>query len=657
MLPPNSHAYFSNALLLADGQSLTDRALAITLAVGFILLFVTLVVLVWTRWGQVRPIAKCVLLSLAAHVLLLIYAYSTRVLFDQPGTWLGQTTKVHLVDADDFEEAAHLLEEDESTPWDQAGIEAVELAAASNADGSAESPTPDEAPETAAAESVPEVPAEPASEPLPPETSPPPEPTEIVSAANADAPPEMPDPAETASAPPDAGLPEDLTELIPEVSEEKQPDPAESTDIAAVEPPPPAESLSPPPADAASIPADAQAAAPPAPETTFAAAPAQVPRRLGDGQEMAEPLRARVAADRLKVAQQFGATPQSEAAVAAALEWLAANQSADGRWDADLHGAGRETRTLGHDRQGAGAEADMGVTGLALLAFLGNGQSHLDGTHREAVQHGLEFLLGSQARDGNLAGNAELFAAMYCHGIATLALSEAYALTGDERLLPGLQRALHYTITIQHTGGGWRYQPYDAGDISQFGWQLMALKSAELAGIPIPAETRARMQRFLRSASSGRARGLASYRPGDRVSRTMTAEALVCRYFLAAENSPAALAEGAAYVSEEKPGDGQTNLYYWYYGTLAMFQRQGPEWEAWNAGLQRQLLHSQRFDGERRGSWDPDPLWGGYGGRVYSTATAALCLEVYYRYLPMYGEGRTPAERLTDRIEHSPYAR
>jgi hypothetical protein len=373
---------------------------------------------------------------------------------------------------------------------------------------------------------------------------------------------------------------------------------------------------------------------------------------LGDGEPIAEPLRARVVADRLKVAQPFGATPQSEAAVAAALEWLASNQSEDGRWDADLHGAGKETRTLGHDRQGAGARADTGVTGLALLAFLGNGQTHLEGRHREKVQHGLEFLLASQATNGSLAGNAEFFASMYCHGIATLALSEAYALTGDERLLSGLNKALRYTIAAQHAGGGWRYQPYDEGDISQFGWQLMALHSAELAGIKIPAETRTRMARFLRAASSGPERGLASYRPGDRVSRTMTAEALVCRQFLEAENRPATLAEAATYISEERPGDGQTNLYYWYYGTLALFQKQGPEWEAWNKALQHELLYSQRQDGERRGSWDPDPLWGGYGGRVYSTSMAALSLEVYYRYLPVHGR-----ELLTERPAVSPYQR
>src|SRR5206468_8253610 len=159
-------------------------------------------------------------------------------------------------------------------------------------------------------------------------------------------------------------------------------------------------------------------------------------------------------------------------------------------WDADAHGAGREAKAvMGHDRRGAGAQADTGITGLALLAFLGSGETHLSGKHREAVQHGLEFLLGSQATGGSLAGQAELFAAMYCHGMATLALSEAYALSGDDRLLPGLRRALQFTIDAQHAGGGWRYQPQDPGDMSQFGWQLMSLKSAELGGMGVPAQT------------------------------------------------------------------------------------------------------------------------------------------------------------------------
>jgi hypothetical protein len=447
-------------------------------------------------------------------------------------------------------------------------------------------------------------------------------------------------PAETSQ--PQAEMPR-LTDLLPDGGPPNEPPAATET----ATPAPPRESDT-----ASTLAADSASIEQPQPMTTadggqfVAATTSQTPRRLGDGEAVPEPLQARVAADRLQAAVPFGATPQSEVAVNAALDWLAGAQSTDGRWDADAHGAGRETRTLGHDRKGAGAQADTGVSGLALLAFLGAGETHLAGQHREVVQHGLEFLLASQAGDGNLSGNAELFAAMYCHGIATLALSEAYALTGDERLLPGLKRALAYTIQSQHTGGGWRYQPYDAGDMSQFGWQLMALKSAELGGLSIPAQTRGRMTRFLQNCSLGKNRGLAAYRPGDRASRSMTAEALVCRYFLSVENSEAALNEGAAYVLEDRPGGGQANYYYWYYATLAMFQRQGDDWRRWNAALQHVLLARQRWDGAAAGSFDPDDLWGGYGGRVYSTALATLSLEVYYRYLPVNGHADS---RLTDR--------
>ncbi len=83
---------------------------------------------------------------------------------------------------------------------------------------------------------------------------------------------------------------------------------------------------------------------------------------------------------------------------------------------------------------------------------------------------------------------------------------------------------------------------------------------------------------------------------------------------------------------------GQPDLYNWYYATLLLHatRDQTPQarrdWETWNTALQRTLLTSQTSDGPQRGSWPPNSRWAGYGGRVYSTATATLCLEVYYRY-------------------------
>jgi hypothetical protein len=379
------------------------------------------------------------------------------------------------------------------------------------------------------------------------------------------------------------------------------------------------------------------------------AAPRLLPFRppMIDGEEVPELYSDRVAPDRSQAAQARGGTPEAEESVQAALHWLAENQEPDGRWDARKHGAGQEGRVFGRDRRSAGANADTAVTGLALLAFLGAGHTHLDGDYRETVRRGLDFLLASQGDDGNLEGRAELYARMYSHGMATCALSEAYGLTRDSRLLAPLRAALAYTLAAQHPdNGGWRYKAGDPiGDTSQLGWQLMALKSAELAGIDIPERSRQGMLRFLRSVAGGRRGGLASYRPGEQVSRVMTAEALVCRHFLGTSRDSPASDEAGDYLMAELPGEGQVNFYYWYYGTLATYHLQGEHWEQWNVALQEALISAQVPEGDLTGSWDPDPVWGSHGGRVYSTALGALCLEVYYRYLPLYAEGTRPVRR------------
>jgi hypothetical protein len=186
--------------------------------------------------------------------------------------------------------------------------------------------------------------------------------------------------------------------------------------------------------------------------------------------------------------------------------------------------------------------------------------------------------------------------------------------------------------------GGWRYRPGDLGDTSQLGWQVMALRSAELAGIDVPEGAREGAVRFLKSVSSGAHGGLAAYRPGELSSRPMTAEALFCRQILGMRCDNPAGAEAAVYLAEQLPGDGQPNLYYWYYSTLALYQWQGEHWQRWNLSLQKTLVESQVKAGAAAGSWPPESVWSGYGGRAYSTALGALCLEVYYRFLPLYAD-------------------
>ena len=350
----------------------------------------------------------------------------------------------------------------------------------------------------------------------------------------------------------------------------------------------------------------------------------------------------RVAGRRAAAAAARGGSQDTERAVQAALVWLAAAQSSEGRWDAARHGGGVERAVQGHHRHGAGAKSDHGVTGLALLAFLGAGNTHQDGGYSETVSRGLRFLVERQRADGSLAGDAEFFAALYCHGMAAIAVAECCAMTGDASLRPPLEKAVRYTLSMQSPAtGGWRYAAGDKGDTSQLGWQVMLLASARQAGVGGLEAAETRAAAFLQSVSSGRAGGLAAYRMGERPSVAMTAEALASRLFLGMPADHPCVAEAVDLLAKTPPHSSSPNAYAWYYATLASFHAGGPQWEAWNRQLQAAILPLQRRESSGLdGRWDPDPVWGGHGGRVYATAMAAMTLEVYYRHLPMHR--RTP---------------
>ncbi len=633
----------------------------VLLAAGLVTLSGGLLVLLFTRWGQVRPLAKCAALSVFAHLLMLASACGIRLFDELPAPPREQVIRLSMLEPSESPSEA-VPENPDTVP-------------------ESSPPVPEPIPEPAerVADEVPPSPslADPIlAEPMPPE----------LLAAPAESTPSEAPPELLASPTPDAASPAvasalpEIPELLPQpaVAEPQRLPPAESAAtptfripaqaaqrltaesedlqrlIDLVLPSPSADALadSSDQTTAAENTSGEPAPASPAPAVEPSLADSehwtQVPPAAAAWQlassaggpalrELPAGYRSRSMPQRQATLAAGGGSQFTEAAVQAALQWLAANQSEDGRWDCSLHGGGREMLTHGHDRGGAGAEADTAVSGLAILAYLGAGQTHLDGPHAATVRRGLDFLARSQAADGNLAGNAELFARMYAHGMATLAVAEAYGMSGDAGLRPCLERALGYTIRAQHpVTGGWRYQPGDDGDTSQLGWQLMALHSAQLAGLPVPATTRAGMIRFLNSVTTGPQRGLASYRPRTAPSRTMTAEALVCRMFLGVKQDEAAIREAIAYLLQETPQAGPFNEYYWYYATLALFQLQGDAWEAWNGALQERLLASQETSGTLAGSWPTNTVWGGYGGRVYTTAMNALCLEVYYRHLPLY---------------------
>ncbi|MEI8371445.1 MAG: hypothetical protein WCJ35_01290 [Planctomycetota bacterium] len=573
------------------------------LLVGAIAFSITLVVLLWTRWGHIHSLEKCVLLSFLAHALLTGYAATVQIASFCPAP-REQFVRIALVDGPPGAEHGQT-----------AGSDPTASSAATKNPPLAAIPADKD---RAAVKKIADLPA-----------SKKPSVVETVAKPQA-ATQALKQLAITASAASGWQVAEAAGKYLRDFSTAHADELNKVVTTLTSAPPAPA-SMPTPTNEAKTttspVPANASSAASMAAESAMPVGSKPMP----------ETYKLRVTGDHVGAALAGGGSKETEAAVLAALQWLAANQSEDGRWEARRNGAGRETTPDGRSRPNAGADADTGMTGLALLAMLGAGNTHLRGAYPENVRHGLNFLLQSQDAQGCLSGSADHYAAMYCHAIATFALGEAYGMTGERRLEQPLRRAINYTIAAQDPyGGGWRYKPHDAGDTSQLGWQFMALRSAETAGIPMPETTRQGIIRYLQSVASHGNGGLASYRPLEPPNRTMTAEAMLCWQFLGLSREHPACDEAANYLLSAPPGVGRTNFYYWYYGTLVMHHFQGDGWQRWNTAVATQLVGLQNKEGPLAGSWDPDSVWGGYGGRIYSTALGAMCLEVYYRFLPVY---------------------
>lgn len=353
---------------------------------------------------------------------------------------------------------------------------------------------------------------------------------------------------------------------------------------------------------------------------------------------MAESLSMRTSDARREAARTLGGSTESEDAVELGLAWLASVQSADGHWSIKEF-PGDATPKI----KSESFKADSAATGLALLAYLGAGYTHQSGKYQDVVDRGVKWLLQHQKPDGDLFADELEFVWLYSHGMASIALCEAYGMTKDATLKDPAQRALNFIVASQHPDfGGWRYRPRFESDTSVSGWQLMALKSGEMSGLIVPKETYAGVSRWLDSVQSKKSPGQFSYHPTEEASPTMTAEGLLMRQYLGAKRNDAQLIAGANFLQTRLPDFGQRDSYYWYYATQVMFHMQGEHWSAWNNSLRDTLVETQAKTGLLTGSWDPalptPEKWSNAGGRHYVTCLNLLMLEVYYRHLPLYLE-------------------
>jgi hypothetical protein len=376
-------------------------------------------------------------------------------------------------------------------------------------------------------------------------------------------------------------------------------------------------------------------------------------------------LEGRTLENRLAAALSGGGTHESEAAVEAGLAWLAEHQFEDGAWRFDLE---KHPRCAGYCRNSGTNTSSTAATGLALLSFLGAGYTHKEGKYQEVVDDGLYYLVshmnitsrGGDLRDGQAAPEAQIGLGfggranlprfqrdtMYAHGIAALAITEAYAMTHDRTLRQPAEDAAQFIVNAQYDDGGWRYNPkwenQGPGDMTVTGWQLAALKSAVLAGIDVPYEVWIRASAFIDGLQEdGGARY--TYVSGERGTPATTAIGLLSRMVGGWPRDAKPLLKGAVQISNLAPA--QNNMYFNYYASQVLHHLGGPHWEKWNPKMREYLVGTQANEGHQTGSWYFSESHSTPGGRLYTTAMAVMTLEVYYRYMPLYSEpfvGRAP---------------
>jgi hypothetical protein len=344
------------------------------------------------------------------------------------------------------------------------------------------------------------------------------------------------------------------------------------------------------------------------------------------------------------------------------LKWLADHQDVegDGRWDCD----GFMKHDPADDKCDGpgGALYDVGVTGLALLAFLGAGYTDRGSTHENPysrnVRQGLRYLMTAQDEEGCFGTRASQHF-MYNHAIAALAVCEAYWMTRNPRYKKAAQEALNFICRARNPYLAWRYEPRAGeNDTSVTGWMIMALKSGKYGGLEIDPDAFEGARTWIDKmtdpdfgqvgynmpgGTSARPEGMQDRFPPEKT-QSMTSVGILTRIFLGEDpRNSGMIRKGADLCLEHPPRwdpeAGTIDMYYWYYATLALFQVGGKHWESWNRAMTDAIVKHQwpEKSGSRTGSWDPIGPWGPDGGRVYSTACMVLCLEVYYRYDRVFG--------------------
>lgn len=329
-------------------------------------------------------------------------------------------------------------------------------------------------------------------------------------------------------------------------------------------------------------------------------------------------------------------------ALTKALDYLALEQAPEGHW-------------LGN------YEESPGISGLALMAFLGGGCVPKD--YSSNITAAINFLKSKYNPSSSFEPDSEDFFLygglianddpMYEHSIATLALIEACVELSDNSLESIIEDALKMIVRAQNTEhkpkvlegpintdsdeyGGWRYRPNSTdSDISVTGWQILALKAALNAGFFIPDWTLPAGAKYLRACYDEDEHAFA-YEAGGGSTGCARTGIGVLGLQLSGYPDDSLIAPAMRFMQDnppvwnfEDPGEGWP-FYYWYYGTRTMLFSGGDDWRIWKEWMCRLLVDNQNDDGSWDGAQDENEMV------IFTTSLGALMLEFCCGHVPVY---------------------
>lgn len=346
-------------------------------------------------------------------------------------------------------------------------------------------------------------------------------------------------------------------------------------------------------------------------------------------------------------------TPESEAALARGLEWLAKNQGPKGNWESN----------------------DLGLVSMGALAFMSAGNSPNRGKYGKEVAKALQYVVDN-AKPSGLLNESDGQRDMYNHGLATFVLGQAQGMTSgnDRRLNRALDNAIKLISYTQSEDGGWDYRAHRqpvGHDLSLAVMQAKALRSAVDSGLDVPPEVIDLAIKSVREhyAPEGdrnapeseqmKKSGQFTYGKGGGGGTTaMAAAGVVCLQEFG-QYDDWRIRKNMDVIAEtikKLPEPGKVNrdgtlpfdAYTLYYVGQALYQVNGEYWRESYPKLRDIIVKSQMTNSKKVdefGRWQDRGIQGGghVGGKqgdLYGTSVACFCLAIPNRYLPILQEGK-----------------